>query len=99
MISTNIIKTYRDVVAICDSELLGKRFEEGELQLEIKESFFNGEKLSEIEVFEIMKKMSREDATFNIIGERSVNMALKAQIISKEGIKKIHGIPFALVLM
>ena len=52
-----IIKSYRDIVAICDSELLGKRFEEGELQLEIKESFFNGDKLSETEVFEVMKKM------------------------------------------
>ena len=24
----NVIKSYRDIVAVCDSELLGKRFEE-----------------------------------------------------------------------
>ena len=94
-----IIRTYRDIVAICDSELLGRKFEEGELQLDIKESFFKGEETSEEEVFEIMKGMSREDATFNIIGEKSVSIALKAEIISEKGIKKIQGIPFAMVLV
>lgn len=94
-----IIKTYRDVVAICDSELLGKKFEEGTFQLDIKESFFKGEETSEEETIEIIKKMSVEDATFNIVGEKSVNAALKAEIISKEGIKKIQGIPFALVFI
>jgi len=93
-----ITRTYRDVVAICDSELLGRKFEEGGFQLDVKESFFNGNKSSETEIFKIMKKMSQEDATFNIVGEKSVNTALKAEIISKEGIKKIQGIPFALIL-
>ncbi len=94
-----IHKSYRDVVAICDSELIGKYFEEGKFQLDIKESFFKGEKKSIEEVIEIIKKMSKEDATFNIIGEKSVNTALKAGIISKEGIKKIQGVSFALVLV
>ena len=38
-----IIKTYRDVVAVCDKELLGKRFEEGNFQLDVKKSFFRSE--------------------------------------------------------
>ena len=94
-----IIKTYRDVVAICDSELLGKKFEQNQFQLDIKESFFGGDKKSEEEVIEILKELAKEDATFNIVGEKSTKAALKAGIISKKGIKKIQGIPFALVLM
>jgi hypothetical protein len=94
-----IIKSYRDIVAICDSELIGKKFEEGELQLDIKESFFKGEEISEVEAIKIIQEMSKEDATFNIVGEKSVNTALRVGIISKEGIKKIQGIPFALTLM
>lgn len=94
-----VIKSYRDIVAICDSELLGKRFEEGEFQLDIKESFYKGEKLLEEKAIKIMQDMSKEDATFNIVGERSVNTALKAGIISEHGIKKIQNIPFAMVLM
>jgi len=43
--------------------------------------------------------MAQEDATFNIIGKESVNTALETGIISKEGIKEINGVPFALVLL
>lgn len=97
----NIIKSYRDVLAICDKELLGKTFEEGKFQLDIKESFYKGKtgkKVSEQELFEIITFFSREDATFNIVGKKSTETALKTGIISKEGIKKIQNIPFALVL-
>jgi len=95
----NIIKTYRDVVAICDSELLGKRFEQGKFQLDVKESFFGGNETEEEKAIEIMKDMAKEDATFNIVGEQAVNAALKAGIIAEEGIGKISNIPFALVLL
>jgi len=95
----NVIKSYRDVIAICDEELLGKKFEEGKFQLDIKESFFRGKESSEEEVLEIIKKMQVEDSTFNIVGEKSIQVALNAGIISKEGIGKIANIPFALVLV
>jgi len=94
-----IHKSYRDVVAICDSELIGKTFEEGQKILEIRESFYKGEEKPEEEVIRLMREFNKEDATFNIVGEKSVNAAIKAEIISKEGIKKVRGIPFALVLM
>jgi hypothetical protein len=95
----NIIKSYRNIVAICDEELLGKYFSEGKLQLEVKKSFYYGEPYSEDEVILIMKKMFKEDATFNIVGENSVNAAIKAGIIDESCVKRIQGIPFALVLL
>ena len=93
-----IHKTYRDVVAICDSELLGKMFEKGKFQLHVKENFFQGEEVSEDKLIRIMKKMAAEDSIFNIVGVKSVKAGLKAGIISEQGIKKIQGVPFALVL-
>lgn len=95
----NIIKSYRDIVAVCDKELLGKKFEEDNFELNVKENFYSGKEYSEKEVVEIMQDMMREDATFNIVGEKSVNAALKAGIINREGIKEIQGIKFALVLL
>jgi len=94
-----IIKSYRDVVAICDAEIIGKKFEENNFQLDVKENFYKGERKTESEVIKIIQYMSREDATFNIVGEKSTNTAIKSGIITKEGVKKIHGVPFALVLM
>jgi hypothetical protein len=94
-----IHKSYRDVVAICDSNLLGKKFEEGEKQLDVREDFYNGEEVDGEELLEKIKTLSKHDATFNIVGEDSINLALKAKIIRKEGIKKVEKIPFALVLL
>lgn len=94
-----IIKTYREIIAVCDKELLGKRFEEEQFQLDVKENFFNGDEVSEEKAVEIMKKKAAEDSTFNIVGEKSVNAAIMAGIISEEDVKKIQNIPFALVLI
>lgn len=94
-----IHKSHRDIVAVCDSEILGKTFEEGKRILEVRESFFKGEEINETELISLMKELSKEDATFNIAGKNSVNAALKAGVISKEGVLKIQKIPFALILL
>jgi hypothetical protein len=106
-----IIKSYRDIVAVCDSELIGKTFvsqasddlgkssKEGKFQLEVKEAFFKGEQVSEEELKKIILNMSEEDAIFNIVGNKSVGVALETGIISKDGVKEIHGVKFAMVLM
>ena len=94
----NVIKTYRSVVAVCDKELLGKKFEEGISQLDIKESFYKGEEKSQEEVVELMRSLAQEDSTFNIVGKKAVAAAIAAGIIDKESVGEISGIPFALVL-
>lgn len=95
----NIIKSYRDVVAVCDKELLGKTFEEGKFQLNVKESFYKGEEKTEDEVLKILEKMAYEDATFNLVGEKAVNAGLQAGVINEDLIKEISGVKFALVLL
>jgi len=94
-----IIKSYRDIVAICDSDLLGKKFEEGNFQLDIKEAFYGGEEVEEEEAIEIISKMAAEDATFNIVGEKAIQTAIKSGLIDKKSVKKIQNIPFTLVLI
>ena len=97
--NVRVIKSKRDVVAVCDSELIGKRFEEGKMQLDVKENFFSGKEMNEEETIKVLEKMADEDATFNIIGEKSIEAALKAGIISEESVCEIQGIPFVLILL
>lgn len=107
MICVKIHRSYRDVVAICDSELLGKRFEEpfqdssGQQikQLDIRESFYKGEETDHQKAVSFIKSQAKEDATFNIVGPDSIKAALEAGIIKKEGIDKIDGVPYALSLL
>lgn len=86
-------------MAVCDKELLGKVFEEGKFQLDVKESFYKGKEVNKEELLKIIYNLSREDATFNIVGKKSIAIALRAGVILEEGIKEIKGIPFALVLL
>lgn len=94
-----IHESYRKIVAISDAELLGKKFEQGNMQLEVKKEFYSGEEKTEAEIIEIMKFAAAEDATFNLVGKKAVNAGIKAGIISKDGIIKIQKIPHALTLL
>lgn len=95
----NVHKAYREIVSVCDEDLLGKVFEEGKAVLNVRESFYNGEKIDDNELLKLMQDLVKSDVTFNIVGEKSIKIALKAGIISEEGVKKIQGIPYALVLL
>jgi uncharacterized protein len=94
-----IIKSQRNIVAVCDSELIGKKFEEGKLQIDVKENFFRGEEVDEKKAIEIIQKMAEDDATYYIVGEKSIHAALEARVIDEDGIVKIQGIPVSLVLL
>ncbi len=94
-----IHEAYRKILALCDTNLIGKTFSEGIKQIHIKENFFKGEEKNKEEVLEILKEMEKEDATFNIVGKESVECSIEAGIISKNGIIRINGIPIALGLM
>ncbi len=96
-------KSYRNVVAVCDSDLLGKRIEEDingkTAQLDLTGPFFKGEEISALELKELLIDYNKEDATFNIVGKESVRIAREAGIVKKDGIIVIGGVPFGLVLM
>ncbi len=94
-----IYKGTRYVVAICDSDLIGKKFEQGKLQLDLTGKFFKGEEKTPEEVKEIIKNMKREDACFNIVGSESGKIAKELGIVKDNGIIKIQDVPVALVLM
>lgn len=94
-----IHKSYRDVIALCDKELIGKQFEEDKFLLDIKESFYKGDEIAENEAIDLLEDYAREDATFNIVGKKSVEAAIKAGVINEESIKKVQGIPFVLILV
>ena len=99
MVLIKIHNAYRSIVAVCDSALIGKRFEEGIKQLDLTGPFFAGEEKSEEEVKKILTNAKKEDATFNIVGEESCKIAMELGLINENGIIKISEIPVALVLL
>ncbi|MEK6852930.1 MAG: DUF424 family protein [Nanoarchaeota archaeon] len=90
-------ESYRKVVAICDSELLGKKFSDEKMQLDVNRDFYNGEKKNFEEIVELVKALDDDNATFNIVGKNSVEACKKANVISDEGIIIVKDIPLAMI--
>ncbi len=84
----------RKLLSICDGNLIGKTFEEGKKILNVSKSFYHGSPMFENDIL----KLIEENTLLNIVGEESVNFALKNNFIGKDGIAKIKGIPYAMRL-
>ncbi len=97
MMRVKIHKSYRNVVAICDKELVAKKFEEGKKQLEVSENFFGGEEMTKEEIIKLIERQAKEDASFNIAGKESVGVAVEAGLADEESIGYVQGIPIILV--
>lgn len=99
MICVKLHKSHRNILAVCDSDLVGKKFEEGKKVLEARESFFKEQEVSYEEIVELMKMQKLEDSTFNIIGPVSLKAAEEAGVVNAEYAAKVAGIPFILSLL
>jgi|SRR3989338_3166599 len=99
MLSLKIHESYRRVVALCDSNLIGKKFFEDKRQLDLRENFYKDKEISFEDAVEILQRERLEDSTFNIVGEKAIKAAIEALILNKEGIGKVDGVPFALILI
>ena len=85
----------RRIVAICDKELIGKKFEEKNMQLDLSSDFYKGEEKNEKEAIELIKG----SYLVNIVGEKSVCFAKKVGIVDKSRIMKIKNIPHAQAIL
>jgi hypothetical protein len=81
----------RTVAAVCDTELSGKKFEEGEAQLDLASEFYKGEETDGLHAGDIM----RNSDIVNLVGEKSVQCGISEGVIEEGHVKKIAGIPYA----
>ncbi len=86
------------IIALCDTNLLGRKFEEGQKQLDLSGTFFRGEEKTRGEVVEVLEDTKMEDATYNIVGQESCDLAKELKIISSKDIFYIGGVPLAVAL-
>jgi hypothetical protein len=78
------------VVAACDAELLGQTFEEGEMILKVT-SFYDGVTATEEELVVNLKAAT----CANLVGKRTIGIAVSAGFIDEGGVIRIGGVPHA----
>lgn len=79
------------IVAVCDKNIIGKKFMEGELVLKLEEGFYKGDEVCEEEVKEALSCAT----IANIAGKKSIACAVECGCIDPDTIIFIEGIPHA----
>lgn len=82
----------KKVIAVCDSDIIGKRFEEKNLQLDLKSDFYRGD---DMKGDDLLKEVRKCPCCLNVVGKESVGFCIKNNLADKENIIKIKGIPHA----
>ena len=83
-----------NVVGVCDKELLGKSFREGNVHIDVNEDFYGGVLMTIEEALEII----RSCFTANLVGERIVSAAIDEGIIDEDMVLYIQDVPHAQVV-
>ncbi len=92
MIWIKVYDTQGEVIlAACDDKLLGRSFEEGELQLIVSETFYGGEKVSH----ELFIEQLKSATIVNLVGEDVVRIASELGMVDENGVIEIDGVPHA----
>lgn len=81
------------LVAACDADILGKTFEEGDLQIMVGEGFYGGENMDRKALIEALGLAS----CVNLIGERVVKLAVELGLVDDGCVIHIGGVPHAQV--
>lgn len=95
-ISYQIYEKGTDVLlAACDKELLGKKFEEEDIQLDVSESFYGGDQCNSERICDHIKRSN----VVNLVGENIIDAVIDAGFGDEHDILWIGGVPHLQLLM
>jgi hypothetical protein len=79
------------LVSVCDREILGETFENGDVSITVNEEFYGGEEVGKSAVETTLARAS----VGNLVGERSVALAIEQGHVAEANVLDIDGIPHA----
>ena len=91
----NLKRIGRNVMlAICDSEVLGKTLREGKIVFHVKEEFYNGGRVSVDEAVD----MIANSTIVNMVGKCCVQKAIARGYVHPQAVLNIEGVPHAQIV-
>lgn len=91
IVKTHMNRDGRILIAVIDSSLFGKKFEEGTTQLDLSADFYNGKEMPTEEAGDLVRNADM----VNMVGEEAITLGIQEGVIDPAHVKKIQGIPFA----
>ena len=83
-----------ELVGVCDEELLGKRFEEGNAVLDVNKNFFGGKKTD----LDSLKNILDTFDNITLVGNTVVDKAIELGVVQKDSVKVIQGVKWIICL-
>jgi len=94
LFSTKVISASGNLMLnICDHELVDKIFHDGETKIKINPNYYAERDVDEHEAKNLLTKCN----SINMVGEKTVSLAINLGIGSEKSIRRIEGIPFLIV--
>ena len=92
MISIKIFKQGNDlIIGACDEGLLGKKFIDGKLQIDVSKHFYDGNRIDK----KTLEKYLLDATIANLVGKETVTCAIKLGLVNPNCILEINGVPHA----
>ena len=82
-------KDGRTVVAVCDSDLAGRKFTEGERQLDLSSDFYRGEEKDDLEAGDLIRNAD----IVCLAGPKSIELGRQEGVVDENSIQTVEGIP------
>jgi hypothetical protein len=70
------------LVSVCDADVMGETFENGEVSLTVDEAFYDGDEVDESDVIQSLSQCS----VANIVGSRAVGLAIEHGFVEEENV-------------
>ncbi|MDE1866034.1 MAG: DUF424 family protein [Candidatus Micrarchaeota archaeon] len=84
-----------NMLAMCDSSLIGKVISEGDVEINLKDysDFYKGQLVSEEGALGLVKR--EEIMSANIVGKESIAVCLKKGVIERKNVREVGKVPYA----
>ncbi|KPN30305.1 hypothetical protein SY89_01032 [Halolamina pelagica] len=76
------------LVSVCDADLVGQTFENGQVSITVSESFYAGESAVDADADAVIDGLRRASVA-NLVGEECVGVAVEAGIIDEGAVLEI----------
>jgi uncharacterized protein len=83
-----VYKGQETLLAACDKELVGKKLKFGEVDFEIRESFYFEKFISDDELIKLLKEANM----VNLVGDKIVCHCIEKGIVNRNSVKLIDGV-------
>ena len=94
LFSTKVISASGNLMLnICDTELVDKTIKDGKTKIKINSSYYAERNVDEHEA----KTLLTQCSSINMVGEKTVSLAIGLGIGSEKSIRRIEGVPFLIV--